>query len=277
MRAAKVGGSASVTGLPCTSSALSRISLSAEALPTAVESSEATRRFGADPLSASSSSYFSAASRSSTRRPETSWPSREPTCSRLPLPSVWSSWCFESAAMAFLRFVTYWTRSFSSSRNSPASLSRIAVACSSIALSDATCALRLAIVAESSPKRAPRLSTSPPSSMSFASASAMAFVFSFSLVSHQQTILSYMPDSLLASSSSSAFILPSRATTRCTGLTLELLSRDQAASSDFSRDATPADWEPCAARTQGASARMATKATRKEAMAGGRDASISQW
>mmetsp|Transcript_106825 Transcript_106825/g.276150 ORF Transcript_106825/g.276150 Transcript_106825/m.276150 type:complete len:261 (+) Transcript_106825:1474-2256(+) len=155
-------------------------------------------------------SYFSAASRRSTRMPASTEPS---SCKSACVP-----WCLESTAMAFLRFVIACTMSFSSSRNLAASSSRMAVACCSLAVLSLISCCVSAISAVSTPCRALRPSTSVSSLAAWASASATALVFSFSLVSHQQTILSYISDSLSASASNSDFIFCRRFTTRFTGL-----------------------------------------------------------
>mmetsp|Transcript_1474 Transcript_1474/g.5004 ORF Transcript_1474/g.5004 Transcript_1474/m.5004 type:complete len:234 (-) Transcript_1474:12-713(-) len=175
-----------------------------------------------------SMSYLTAASRSSTRTPESRGPS---IWIRLP------PWCLERTSMALRRLSTAWTRSFSSPRNSDAVFSRIAVACFRASVSSAICCFISAISVDVLPNLALRLSISEESSTSLASASAMARVFSFSLVSHQQTILSYMADSFSDSARSSACILPRSATTRLTGL------------------ASALSESPCRARTEAAAPR----------------------
>mmetsp|Transcript_5458 Transcript_5458/g.13556 ORF Transcript_5458/g.13556 Transcript_5458/m.13556 type:complete len:230 (+) Transcript_5458:1430-2119(+) len=148
-------------------------------------------------------------------------------------PSIWRRscvfWCLDKTAIAFRRLVIAWIISFSSSRNLAASVSRILVASSNICVFSTTSALVFLMEAVSTPKRALRLSISELSCSTLASASATALVFSFSDVSHQHTILSYISASLLASASSSAFIFMRRFTTRFTGLTYFLTRVEGAA------------------------------------------------
>mmetsp|Transcript_98561 Transcript_98561/g.317807 ORF Transcript_98561/g.317807 Transcript_98561/m.317807 type:complete len:228 (+) Transcript_98561:1157-1840(+) len=164
---------------------------------------------------ATKTSYLVAASRSSTVMPDSTCPGSS---------SMLAPWCLESTDMAFLRLVTACTMSFSSSLNLAASVSLISVAWSSDAVFSWISCLVLAISAESLPKRADRSSISAMSAASLASASAMAWVFSLSFVSHQHTILSYISESLAASASNSDFILFNRLTTRFTGFTRSLAS-----------------------------------------------------
>merc|ERR1719362_642133 len=165
---------------------------------------------GPTPISPCNTSYFIAAERSNTRKPEISGPF---ICKKLP------PWCFSRTPTAFRKLVMVCTKSVSVSRNSAAAFSRIAVAFLSEAVSSAICFFSASMVATRDPTWALRCSISAIKSLSLASASATAFVFSFSFVSHQQTILSYISDSLLASFSSSAFIFFKRLTTRLMGLT----------------------------------------------------------
>mmetsp|Transcript_21893 Transcript_21893/g.69105 ORF Transcript_21893/g.69105 Transcript_21893/m.69105 type:complete len:237 (+) Transcript_21893:896-1606(+) len=208
---------------------------------------------------ASSSWCLSARERSSTFRPEIAGRS---ACMRLP-PCTRSMTTMASFVLVMLPM-----RSFSISRNSAAPFSRMAVASFSDFVSSAIWTFRFSIVAASSPTRALRLWISLSSSWVLMSASATAFVFSFLLVSHQQTILSYMSASVACSCSSCALILRSRLTTRLTGVSFSR-SRDHScskarspASTLFSRLAAPARE---AAR---ASARSAARAPRCMAAAG---------
>mmetsp|Transcript_124184 Transcript_124184/g.247435 ORF Transcript_124184/g.247435 Transcript_124184/m.247435 type:complete len:205 (+) Transcript_124184:823-1437(+) len=157
------------------------------------------------------SAYFMATFRKTTRRPETTGALN---CNRLP------PWCLASTPTALRRLVIVCTKSVSVSVNLRAAFSRRAVAVFKEAVSSAICFFRASMVVASSPTSALRSSISAVRSRSLASASAMAFVFSFSLVSHQQTILSYISESLLLSASSSAFIFFNRFTTRFKGLTV---------------------------------------------------------
>mmetsp|Transcript_133036 Transcript_133036/g.370872 ORF Transcript_133036/g.370872 Transcript_133036/m.370872 type:complete len:217 (+) Transcript_133036:1680-2330(+) len=153
-------------------------------------------------------SYFRAASRSTTRTPDTSGAS---TWSRL-LP-----WCFASTEIALRRLPMACAMSFSSSLNSAAAFSRMAIAVFKASVSFEICSFRSVISVAKFPNLALRLSISELSSRSLDSASATAWVFSFSVVAHQHTILSYMADSWSASARSSASILPRSPTTRLTG------------------------------------------------------------
>mmetsp|Transcript_118026 Transcript_118026/g.252095 ORF Transcript_118026/g.252095 Transcript_118026/m.252095 type:complete len:219 (-) Transcript_118026:51-707(-) len=170
-------------------------------------------------------------------------------------PSNWSKlppWCFDSTAMALRKLSIACTKSSSSPLNSPAPFSRIARASLSASESSAIWPFMLAISASNLPRAALRLSTSDVSSRSLASAAATACVFSFSLVSHQHTILSYISASLACSAESSAFILPKRLVTRFTGLLYSTTfvsgftgaanSRDQASSKE--RCLAPAEEKP---------------------------------
>mmetsp|Transcript_133039 Transcript_133039/g.370882 ORF Transcript_133039/g.370882 Transcript_133039/m.370882 type:complete len:294 (+) Transcript_133039:755-1636(+) len=212
-------------------------------------------------LPASSSSYFSATSWSRTRRPTVTGVL---DCSRLAPPL-----CFASTAMALRRLFTACTMSFSSLLNSLASFSRMAVACSKASVSAAICFFNAAIVTTCLPASALRVSVSELSSRSLASASAIAWVFSFSFVSHQQVILSYMPDSLSASAISSAFILPSRRTTRFTGLFSP--SSASAAASRSAEDARPRRARALGRRPRTTSTKHKARAIAEEARARGRE------
>mmetsp|Transcript_52270 Transcript_52270/g.145855 ORF Transcript_52270/g.145855 Transcript_52270/m.145855 type:complete len:205 (-) Transcript_52270:249-863(-) len=161
---------------------------------------------------AKSASCLRAASRNTTRRPMSVGAS---TCCARSVPL--GAWCLESTAMAFLRLFIACTKSVSSPRNSLDSDSLMAVACFSEAAFAATCFFNAAISVSSSPNLAPRVSISSSSSNCAASPLRIASLFSFSFVSHQQTIFSYMPSSFAASASSCAFILPRSSTTRFAG------------------------------------------------------------
>mmetsp|Transcript_104776 Transcript_104776/g.303246 ORF Transcript_104776/g.303246 Transcript_104776/m.303246 type:complete len:315 (-) Transcript_104776:22-966(-) len=258
-RAANFSGSSCGTWAPWASSASS--SALASALPPTRWSSDlapnarsavALRTPAAfSCLAATSSSYFRATSRRSTRMPESTGPS---SCSKACV-----FWCFERTAMALRRLVTTCTMSFSSPRNLAASSSRRSRAFFSASVFAASSSFVFAISPERVPKRALRPSISALSSASLASASATACFFSFSLVSHQQTILSYISASFPASASSSVFILCSSATTRCTGLLPSAdaaKSRPHAASSCCSRAAD------CPARPLATAPRCAAAAER---------------
>mmetsp|Transcript_104775 Transcript_104775/g.303242 ORF Transcript_104775/g.303242 Transcript_104775/m.303242 type:complete len:309 (-) Transcript_104775:22-948(-) len=256
-RAANFKGKSCGTRAPCASSASSN-ALASALLPTtpdrALSAKSAIALRGAPALSCRSavnSSYFKATSRRSTRMPESTGPSN---CRRACV-----FWCLERTAIALRRLATTWTMSFSSPRNFAASSSRRSLALFSASLFAASSSLVFAISAERVPKRALRPSISALSSASLASASATACFFSFSLVSHQQTILSYISASFPASASSSVFILCSSATTRCTGLLPSAdaaKSRPHAASSCCSRAAD------CPARPLATAPRCAAAAER---------------
>mmetsp|Transcript_103118 Transcript_103118/g.272883 ORF Transcript_103118/g.272883 Transcript_103118/m.272883 type:complete len:473 (+) Transcript_103118:988-2406(+) len=181
-RAANFTGNEVETASPCTFNACKSAALCWSGCSSCKRASVDRPRRSIRP--ATSMSYLRAASRSKMRMPESkdasSW-------SMLLAP-----WCFESTVTAFLRFVTHWTMSASSSRNLAASPSRMAVALPKVSAFAWIPFFNCVMEVPSSPKRALRASISEPNSMSLASASLTAFVLSFSLVSHQHTILSYL-------------------------------------------------------------------------------------
>mmetsp|Transcript_95073 Transcript_95073/g.255727 ORF Transcript_95073/g.255727 Transcript_95073/m.255727 type:complete len:202 (-) Transcript_95073:7-612(-) len=185
---------------------------------------------------------------------------------------AWVPWCLDSTTIALRRLVTACTMSFSSSRNSPASFSRISVAFASVSVFSWISFFVCSIVAASWPNFAERSSVPELSCKSLASASAIAFVFSFSFVSHQQTILSYISDSLPASASNSAFIFSKRLTTRLTGLTFwPSNSLPQAASREacLELDSSSAARPPVAASPRKRTATLLKRAIAENGLDGG--------